>query len=65
MSVLSSYFFFKEAFKKKILFIFRRRGRAEEGEGEKHRHERDTFIICILHAFNWGPGLQHSVYPDW
>ena len=37
----------------------------EEGEGEKHRRVRDTFIICILRAFNWGPGLQHSMCPDW
>ena len=36
----------KRHFKKKILFIFRERGR----EGEKHQCERETLISCLSYA---------------
>ena len=46
-----TFFYFK-----KILFVFRERGREREREGEKHQCVGETSIGCLLHAPNRGPG---------
>ena len=46
------------------LFIFRKRRREGEREGEKHQCARETSISCLLHAPNWGPGLQPRHVPS-
>ena len=38
------------------LFTFRERGRKGEREGEKQERVRDTLIVCLSHAPNWGLG---------
>ena len=40
------------------LFTFKERDREGEREGEKHQYGRDTWICCLWHAHNWGPGRQ-------
>ena len=48
-----------------LRFIFREKGREGEREGEKHQSVRETLIGCLLHAPNWGSGLQprHMPWP--
>ena len=47
------------------LFFFRERGRVGEQEGEKHRYVRETWIGCLSHAPNRGPGPPPRYVPDW
>ena len=46
-------------FKRFYLFIFRERGK----EGKKHQCVRETWIGCLSHAHNWGPGPQPRHVP--
>ena len=57
--LLISFFFFK------ILFGFRREGREKERERNSNvsTFVRDTWISCLSHAPNWGPGLQPRHVP--
>ena len=56
---LSNAFYFLRIY----LFSFRERGREGEREGEKHRCVRDTWISCLSHNPNWGPGPQPRHVP--
>ena len=49
------------SFFKKILFIFRKKGR--EGEREEHWCERETSIGCLLYAPRQGPNPQPRHVP--
>ena len=53
-------FFFKFLFLKKILFIFRERGREGEREGEKHQ------CVVVSHAPSTGDlACNTGMCPDW
>ena len=53
------------AFKKrKILFIFRERGREGDREGGKHLCERESLISCFSHTPCQGPG-PHPRHVSW